>query len=212
MRASNLSNHFVLVGPPRVHDCSLMLIFIAGNMVMCEQATVLTAAGADGLCVGMGSGSICITQEVMAVRHIQATTIYAIMEFASKFGVPVIADGGIGNVGHIIKALAPRAGVVMMGGLLAGTEEAPGEYFYHKGKHVKIYCSMGSLKAMEQGMMAESGKGSRSISGDIQDKGSVKQFLPYLYIGAQHSLQDIGVRCVAELQKGVMEGKVRFAS
>jgi len=214
---------------------------IAGNVVNREQAAALIAAGADGLRVGMGSGSICITQEVMAVGRPQATAVYHVAEFASKFGVPVIADGGIGNVGHIVKALALGAGAVMMGGLLAGTEEAPGEYFYHEGKRVKAYRGMGSLEAMEQGKNAAPSKAGSSkyptpaktktvenaatsryfsessaikvaqgVSGDVQDKGSVKAFLPYLYVGVQHSLQDVGVRSVAELQEGVKSQKVRF--
>ena len=228
------------------------LEIIAGNVVTREQAATLIAAGADGLRIGMGSGSICITQEIMAVGRPQASAIYAVAEFASRFGVPVIADGGISNVGHIVKALALGAGAVMMGGLLAGTTEAPGEYFYHEGKRVKAYRGMGSIEAMEKGKPGTAqGSGSKvngkpgkyptppsraqaenhvhenaattryfsesstvkvaqGVSGDVQDKGSVKDFLPYLHAGLQHSLQDIGVRNVRELQDGVSEGRVRF--
>jgi IMP dehydrogenase len=204
---------------------------IGGNVVTREQAASLIAAGVDGLRIGMGSGSACITQEVMAVGRPQAAAVRSVTSFASRFGVPCIADGGIQNIGHIVKGLAMGASTIMMGGLLAGTTESPGEYFVSsEGQLVKAYRGMGSIAAMEDKKAAAGAKDSKAsnagtaryfseksgvlvaqgVAGSVLDRGSVTKFIPYLVTGVQHSLQELGCRNLQELHDNVNKGVIRF--
>jgi IMP dehydrogenase len=124
---------------------------IAGNIATAEAAEELIAAGADCLKVGIGPGSICTTRVVAGIGVPQITAVYDVACVAKKHGIPVIADGGIKYSGDIVKALAAGADVVMLGSLLAGCEEAPGETEIYHGRQFKVYRGMGSLGAMACG-------------------------------------------------------------
>ena len=139
---------------------------IAGNVATAEGTEALIKAGADCVKVGIGPGSICTTRVVSGIGVPQITAIMQSAEMADKYGVPIIADGGIKYSGDIVKALAAGADVVMLGSMVAGCKEAPGEYELYQGRQFKVYRGMGSLGAM--------GKG----SSDRYFQGEQKKFVP----------------------------------
>lgn len=191
---------------------------IAGNVVTSEQCKALIDAGADALRVGMGPGSICITQNMMAVGRPQASAVFHCARYARKHGVSVIADGGIQGIGHIAKSLACGASAAMAGYLLAGTAEAPGDYFYENGMRVKRYRGMASIEAMAAGggkrYLEESNNEPvvvpQGVSGTVLDRGSLTDYVPYLMKGLQQSFQDMGTKDATTLHDAVFSGKLRF--
>ncbi len=124
---------------------------IAGNVATAEATEALIKAGADCVKVGIGPGSICTTRVVAGIGVPQITAIYDSAEMADKYGIPIIADGGIKYSGEIVKAIAAGGSVVMVGSLVAGCEEAPGETEIYQGRQFKVYRGMGSLGAMSKG-------------------------------------------------------------
>ncbi|MBQ3210631.1 MAG: IMP dehydrogenase [Oscillospiraceae bacterium] len=124
---------------------------IAGNVATAAATEALIKAGADCVKVGIGPGSICTTRVVAGIGVPQITAILQCGEMADKYGVPIVADGGIKYSGDIVKALAAGGSVVMMGSMLAGCEEAPGEMEVYQGRQFKVYRGMGSLGAMQKG-------------------------------------------------------------
>ncbi len=190
---------------------------IAGNVVTQQQAETLIHSGADALRVGMGPGSICITQNMMAVGRSQGTAVYRVAALARRYGVPVMADGGVNGIGPMAKALALGASTQMVGNLLAGTQEAPGEYFYENGVRVKRYRGMASLEAMEQGGnkrylvdAKDAVKVPQGVTGTVVDKGSLLDYVPYLMKGLQQALQDMGYQDIPSIHSALWDGRLRL--
>jgi IMP dehydrogenase len=146
------------------------LAIFAGNVVTAEGTRDLISAGADAVKVGVGAGSICTTRIVAGVGMPQLTAIMTCAEAAAPFDIPVIADGGIRYSGDIVKALAAGAKAVMLGNLLAGVDESPGEMVIYEGRRFKEYRGMGSMGAMRAGYGRDryatqiSGSGMRPMS------------------------------------------------
>ena len=189
---------------------------IAGNVVTKAQCKNLIEAGADGLRVGMGPGSICITQETMAVGRAQATAVYKTASFASKYKIPIMADGGITSIGDMANALAIGASTCMMGSMFAGTDEGPGDYFYENGVRLKKYRGMASVEAMKAGgdkrYYSESQRilVAQGVSGAVAAKGGVQNLIPYLSQGLKHSFQDMGYKNINELHESLYSQQLRF--
>ena len=135
----------------KIHEQYPDLPLVGGNIVTGDAAQALIQAGASVLKVGVGPGSICTTRIVSGVGVPQLTAVSDVVQVAKRYNVGVIADGGIKFSGDIVKALAAGADAVMLGGLLAGCEETPGEIIEVYGKKVKTYVGMGSLSAMQRG-------------------------------------------------------------
>lgn len=178
---------------------------IAGNIATAEAARDLIEAGADAVKVGIGPGSICTTRVIAGIGVPQITAVYNCAKAAREYNVPVIADGGIKYSGDIAKAIAAGANVVMVGNLLAGTEESPGETVIYQGRSYKVYRGMGSLGAMADGSKDRYFQENmdklvpEGIEGRVPYKGSVADTLFQMVGGLRASMGYCGVRNIEEL-------------
>lgn len=180
---------------------------IAGNVATAEATRALIDAGADAIKVGIGPGSICTTRVVAGIGVPQITAVFDCATEARKSGIPIIADGGIKYSGDIAKAIAAGANVVMVGGMLAGTEESPGETVIFQGRSYKTYRGMGSLGAMEKGSkdryFQESASADKlvpeGIEGRVPYKGPVANLLFQLVGGLRAGMGYCGVANIKEM-------------
>jgi IMP dehydrogenase len=183
---------------------------IAGNIATAKGAQDLIDAGADGVKIGIGPGSICTTRIIAGVGVPQITAIMNCREVSKKTGVPLIADGGIKYSGDVTKAIGAGANCVMIGGLFAGTEESPGEMVLYQGRSYKVYRGMGSVEAMKQGSK------DRYYQGDVEDddklvpegivgrvpyRGSLAGNVLQLIGGLKAGMGYVGSRTIDELMK-----------
>ncbi|MBO5653389.1 MAG: IMP dehydrogenase [Clostridia bacterium] len=184
-------------------DCQL----IAGNIATPEAARDLIEAGADAIKVGIGPGSICTTRVVAGIGVPQVTAILTVCEVANQYDIPVIADGGIKYSGDIVKAIAAGASSIMVGSLLAGCEESPGESEIYQGRQFKVYRGMGSLAAMEKGSkdryFQEGNKKlvPEGVEGRVPYKGMVADTIYQLMGGLRAGMGYCGCATLPELQK-----------
>ena len=185
---------------------------IGGNIATGEAAKALADHGADGVKVGIGPGSICTTRIVAGVGVPQITAVVNVAKALKGTGIPLIADGGVRYSGDVAKALAAGANSVMMGGMFAGTEEAPGEVFLYQGRSYKSYRGMGSLGAMSDGAAdryfqedisaANADKlVPEGIEGQVPYKGSVLSILHQLTGGIRSSMGYCGCKTISELHE-----------
>jgi IMP dehydrogenase len=203
-------SHGVLEQIRRIKHLSNEAQIIGGNIATGEAASALIDAGADALKVGIGPGSICTTRVVAGVGVPQLTAIESVARVANGQGVPVIADGGIKYSGDLAKAIAAGADCAMIGSLLAGTDEAPGEVFLYEGRSYKSYRGMGSLGAMARGSADRYFQAEVSdtlklvpegIEGQVAYKGSAMTILHQLVGGLRASMGYTGNGTIAEMQK-----------
>ncbi len=186
---------------------------VAGNIATADGAKALIAAGADAVKVGIGPGSICTTRIVSGCGVPQITAISDVAAACKKTKTPVIADGGIKFSGDIAKALAVGASSVMLGSLLAGTDESPGQIFEEHGKKFKSYRGMGSLGAMNQGSKDRYGQDKvvggklvpEGVEAKVAYKGSVINIIEQLVGGLRSGMGYSGAKNIVDLQK-----KARF--
>jgi IMP dehydrogenase len=182
---------------------------IAGNVATFEGAEALIQAGADGVKVGIGPGSICTTRIVAGVGVPQISAIMDCARAARKHDVPIVADGGVKYSGDIVKALAAGASAVMIGSLFAGVAESPGEEVLFEGRAYKMYRGMGSLGAMQQGSAERYAQHSieasklvpEGIEGRVPYKGALEDQVWQLLGGLRAGMGYVGATSIAELQK-----------